>query len=108
MKLRPSLKTKKRYIVFEIQAKESFSVADIQKEVDTALLFFLGQLGLSKSSPLFLKEKCKNNTFILKVNHNWVDEAISALILIKTIKKKPVLLRSVVVSGTIKKASSYL
>lgn len=108
MKLRPSLKQKKRYIVFEIQSTETFSVNDIQKEVDAALLLFLGQLGLAKSSPMFLKEKCKDNKFIVKVNHNWVDEAVSALILIKTIKKKPVLLRSVVVSGTIKKASSYL
>ena len=106
MKLLPSLKQKKRYLVFEIN--KALPVKDVQEEVEQALLLFLGQLGVAKASPLFLKEKYKDNKFIIKVNHTYVDECKSALILIKKIKNTPVLIRSIITSGTLKKASSYI
>lgn len=106
MKLLPSLKQKKRYVVFEIVSGDNFSAAEIKPEVDTALLSFLGQLGLAKAVPLFIK--AKNNKFIVKVSHQFVDELRAALILIKKIKNKPVIVRSVITSGTIRKASACL
>ena len=108
MKLSPSLKQKKRYIVFEIISGDQFSISEVKKEVDAALLLFLGQLGMSKASPMLVKEKFNNNKIILKVNHKWVDEAISAMLLVKTIKNKSVVMKSVITSGTLKKASTYL
>lgn len=108
MNLLPSLKQKKRYVVFEILSDTQYPVKDIAEEVDKSLLLFLGQLGLSKSSPLFLKEKYKNNKFVIKVNHTWVNELISGVILIKSIKNTPVIIRSVITSGTLKKASIKL
>ena len=107
MPLLPSLKPKKRYIVFRIISPESYSVLEIESAVQEALLRFLGELGAAKAGPMFIKEKCKNNQFIIKVNHKYVDEVKSAVILIKSIKKVPVILRSSKVSGTLKKASSY-
>ena len=106
MKLLPALKQKKRYVVLEIVSDTNFSLAEIRKEVDNALLLFLGQLGLSKAVPLFIK--AKNNKFIMKVNHKWVDELKAGLIFIKKIKNKPILVKSIVTSGTVKKASTYL
>jgi len=106
MKLAPSLRQKKRYIVFEVSEMVSFS--DLQEAVDKAFHLFLGQFGVAKASPLLVKERLKNNRFILKVNHKHVDEVISALILIKTIKNKSVIIRSIITSGTIKKASLSL
>ena len=106
MKLLPALKQKKRYVVFEIKSDTKFSLTDVKKEVDAALLLFLGQLGLAKSSPMFVKYK--DNKFILKINHKWVDECKSAMILIKKIKNRAIIIRSIVTSGTIKKASTYL
>ena len=105
MKLQPSLKQKKRYVLFEIKSKDKFGASEVKKEVDAALLLFIGQLGLSKASPLFLKERYKDNQFMVKINHKHVDECISAIMLIKTIKNKPVLIRSVITSGTLKKVS---
>ena len=106
MKLLPALKQKKRYVVFEIVSDAKFSVTEIKKEVDAALLLFLGQLGLSKAVPMFIK--AENNKFIMKVNHKWVDELKAGLIFIKKIKNKPILVKSIVTSGTVKKASAYL
>tara|TARA_Y100000310_G_C20471506_1_gene710287 strand:- start:106 stop:432 length:327 start_codon:yes stop_codon:yes gene_type:complete len=108
MKLLPSLKQKKRYVVFEVATDKTFSVKEIKEAVEFALKDFLGQWGLAKSSPMFLKEKCKNNKFIIKVNHKYVDEVKSALILIKKIKNTPVIVKSVITSGTLKKASLRL
>jgi RNase P/RNase MRP subunit POP5 len=104
MKLLPSLKQKKRYIIFEVS--EKVSELDLKEEVSQALFEFVGTLGVSKMSPLFVKYK--NNKFIMKINHKYVDEAKSALILIKTIKNKPVTIKSIITSGTIKKASLSL
>ncbi len=105
MKLIPSLRQKKRYILFEIQAEKEFTVAEVQEVVQYALHDFLGQLGLATASPLFLKEKFAKNHFTLKVNNNYVDEVKSAVILIKKIKNTPVLLRSITTSGMLKKAT---
>ena len=104
MKLLPSLKQKKRYLVFEIS--ENIPESSLKEEVSQALYEFVGTLGVSKMSPLFVKQK--NNRFIIKVNHKYVDECKSALILIKKIKNKPVIVKSIITSGTIKKASTFL
>lgn len=110
MKLLPSLKSRKRYLVFEVQAAEKFTFQEIKEEVDKALLLFLGQLGLARAEPLFVTEKFRPETqrFILKVSPAAVDETKLALALSKKIKKTPVIIRSIVTSGTIKKASTYL
>ena len=69
MKLLPSLRQKKRYIVFEIIADEKFSFAEVKEEIDKVMKEFWGQLGLGKASPLILKER-----FILGI---WVIFGIS-------------------------------
>ncbi len=103
MRLLPSLRLKKRYVLFEILSSEQFSLAEVKKAVDEALLLFLGQWGVAKASPLLISEKYKNNHFILKVHHTAVDEVKSAVILIKSIKNVPVMIRSRRTSGTLKK-----
>ncbi len=108
MTLLPTLRQKKRYIAFEIRSSTPVSVADAKEEVTASLLRFLGELGAARASPMFLEEKYKNNKGILKANHRYVDECKSALILIKKIKNKPVITRSLSVSGILKKASAHL
>ena len=110
MRLLPSLRQKKRYLVFEVDSSQEFSLKEIKDAVQQALDLFLGQLGRAKSSPLFLSEKfnLQKQRFLMKVNHKYVDEIKSALILNKTIKNKPVLLKSIITAGTIKKANEVL
>ena len=108
MKLKPSLKQKKRYVLFEIQAAKTFSLPEVVEAVESSLRHFLGEFGLAKASPLFVKEKWsdKKQCFVLKMSHNHVDEVKSAVILNKKIKNTPVLIRSIITSGTLKKISS--
>lgn len=110
MKLLPSLKQKKRYIVFEILSSKKFSFPEIKEEVESTLLLFFGQWGLAKSSPLIIKEKFnpEKQRFVIKINHKFIDELKAALTLSKKIKNTPVIIKSVITSGTLKKASSYL
>src|SRR3989338_1597427 len=110
MKLIPSLREKKRYIVFEVQSSQQFSLPDIKTEVEKALLLFLGQWGVSRASPQLVEEKVNipQQRFILKVNHTHTDEVKSALILSTRIKNTPLRIRSWITSGSLKKASAYL
>lgn len=112
MKLLPSLKPKKRYLVFELlsSAHQKFSLSEVEAAVNQAFLDFLGQLGTAKAAPLFLKEKFHQNKqrFVLKVNHNQTDQAKAALSLIKKIKNTSVIISSLTTSGTLKKANKIL
>jgi len=128
MKLLPSLRQKKRYLVFEIISNKKFSSNEIEKEINQALLTFLGQLGLAKAAPIFIKSQklkvseglraskkpqsekfnSQKQRFMLKVNHKHVSEAKAALTLIKKIKNTPIIIKSLITSGTIKKASEKL
>ena len=110
MKLLPALRQKKRYVVFEILADKSFSFIEIKDSLEEAMKDFWGQLGLSKAVPMLLKEKFspEKQRFIIKVNNKHVDELVSAMILIKKIKNTPVIIKSVITSGILKKASAYL
>jgi ribonuclease P/MRP protein subunit POP5 len=109
MKLLPSLRQKKRYIVFEIVSDKKTPLAEIEKEVHQALFNFIGQLGVAKAAPMFIKGKnLSQQRFILKINHKYVDEAKAALTLIKNIKNTPVIIKSLTTTGMIKKANKTI
>lgn len=110
MKLQPSLRQKKRYVVFQVIGAQKFSWAEIKSEVEAAAQQFWGDWGKARASPLLLDEKFsfQKQTFIIKVNHKYVDQLIMAMALSKSIKNIPIIMRSTITSGTILKASSYL
>ncbi|MBI4980854.1 hypothetical protein HZC30_04840 [Candidatus Woesearchaeota archaeon] len=106
MGLMPSLRQKKRYVVFEIIAEKKFAIQEVRAAVDEALRSFLGQLGIGKAAPLFVEEKFDFDAqkFMLKVNNKFVDEIKMGVALCKSIKNNPIIIKSVIVSGSIKKA----
>lgn len=93
----PSMREKKRYIVFEIENKASKKlVFDI---VNKALNEFLGILGMSKVNPVIMEDKFNGKKGIIRINHKYKDEVIVALGLIKELK-----IKVIGVSGILKKA----
>jgi len=102
----PSLKEKKRYLSFEILSENNFSSEDVSKAINESTLKFLGTLEAGKAGLLFLADKYKNNEGVLKTGHKYVDKVRTALALIKTIDNKEVIVRTRVVSGTLKRAIS--
>lgn len=83
--LLPSLKEKKRYILYE---------GAISTEIDSKLKGFLGELGLARSGARILMKK--GNKGIIKTNVKYLNDTRSALALIENLK----IIR---VSGTLNK-----
>lgn len=136
MAFSPSLRLKKRYLVYQVESSQvessrveagvgtgqiashsadhseqnpknlDFSVLDMQQAVQVALFSFLGQWGVAQAGPRFLPELSDQHQFVLKVQASAVDQVKAALLFIKKIKNTPVLLRTITVSGILKKARS--
>lgn len=104
----PVLKEKKRYLLFEVISPVKFSAEEVKSAVEDGLKCFLGELGMAKAGAIFISEKWDpaRQRGLLRVSHKMVDEAIAALILIKSIKNKEVIFRSIKVTGTVKKSKS--
>ena len=94
--LLPSLKEKKRYLIFEVISKDKNYP---EKEIKDSFLKLFGEVGLSEAGLIFLKNKYKNNRGIIKVNNKNVDRLKASFCILK----KPII-KSVGVSGTLKKA----
>ncbi len=95
-RLLPSLREKKRYIVFEANISDKKIIFN---EIDNVLNKFLGILGMSKVNPFIMKDKFKNNRGIIRINHAYKDEVITSLSLIKKFK-----ISVIGVSGILNKA----
>ena len=108
----PSLREKKRYLVFEVISKEKINDAElVSNAVWHYSLQFLGQFGTAKAGIIVLNNKWnpEHQRGIVKVSHKHVDAVKSALALANKIDNKDVIFRSIGVSGILKKAeNNYL
>ena len=105
--LLPSLKERNRYIVYEVKSSSELNFKDVKKEISEAILRFLGELETAKASALILND-WRDNKGIVKVGHKHVNKARVALMLIKYINNKKVIFQTIRVSGTLKKARSFV
>lgn len=105
MRLLPSLREKQRYVVCEVESATPVSFSDTAHTVQEALASFIGLLGLARAGIQILPERWDpgRQRFVVRVDHRSVDELKAALLLIKKIKNTSVIVRSVLVSGTLKK-----
>lgn len=105
--LMPSLKEKKRFLVFELISKKD--IKDF-KFVCQAVLEksneFLGKFETAKAGIWLLADKWDNKKQrgIIKVNNKYVDKLKAVFTMTQEIAKQKVIVRSVGVSGILKKA----
>lgn len=92
------MREKKRYVVFKVQ--QQTPKEEVFLSLESALKEFLGILGLSHVNPEIMKDKFKNKQGIIRINHSFKDEVISALALSK------VKVDVMGVSGILKKAEA--
>ena len=108
----PSLREKKRYLVFEVISKEKISDADaVSGAILQSSLQFLGQRGTAKAGIVALNNKwdAEKQRGIIKVSHKHVDDVKASLVFAKKIEGKDAIIRSLGVSGVLKKAeNNYL
>ena len=105
----PSLREKKRYLVFEVMSKEKINDFDaVSSSIWECSLKFLGKLGAAKAGIIVLNNKWNQELQrgIIKVGHRHVDELKAALIFGSKISNNDVIFRSVGVSGILKKAEN--
>lgn len=108
--LLPSLREKKRYVVFEVISDQIFELAPVQQEIEKSYLRLFGEVGLSKAGLIFLHEKYNANTQrgIIRVSHKNVDNLRSAFAITKNINGKNTIIRSIISSGILNKAAKQL
>lgn len=107
----PSLREKKRYLTFEIISKSKIKdFSNVSKAVWSVLTSFIGELGAAKAGIWLLPDKYnkKSQRGIIKVNHKYVNNLKSSLSLIRKIEGEEVIVRSLIVSGMISKASKLI
>lgn len=99
----PSLKEKKRYVVYNIISDSKVDFMDAKDAIDSQNLRFLGELTLSKANIMHINELYDNNKGVIKVDNKYLNELKMSLSLIKEIKAKKAIVNPIFVSGVLKK-----
>jgi len=105
----PSLREKKRYIVFEVISKGQVSFQEASSAIVESLSRFLGGKELAKASPVILPDRWSKSRQrgIIRINHNYMDAAKACFCMIGRVTDEAIV-RSVTTSGTLKKASAIM
>ena len=104
-RLLPTLRERKRYVVFDILSERQITQAhNVQEAIEQALLTYAGTRGVASAGMLFIKDAYAHNKGIVRVNHNEVDTLKSALMFVTHIDDEEVAMQSVKTSGTLQKA----
>ncbi|HLD86829.1 MAG TPA: Rpp14/Pop5 family protein [Candidatus Nanoarchaeia archaeon] len=106
--LRPSLREKKRYVVFEVLSRGSVSESDASNAIWQGCIDLIGQKGASAAGLAILHDRWHqpSQSGIVKVAHTKVDEIKTALALIRQAGQNPAIFRACGVSGMLDKAST--
>jgi len=104
----PALREKKRYLVFEILSKSKIkSFTSVSKAIWQGMLSYNGTHGAAHAGILLLGEKYdpQSQRGIIRVSHRGVDALKAGLTTVQEIDATPAIVRSISVSGSLKKAS---
>jgi ribonuclease P/MRP protein subunit POP5 len=101
--LLPSLREKKRYMVYEVISENSINRNSIVMAIDSAVHSFIGDLGMAHAGLIHLDD-WKNNKGIIRVNHKEVNNVKAALSLLSSIGPSRVIFKNIYVSGILNKA----
>ncbi|MBI5060936.1 MAG: ribonuclease P protein component 2 [Candidatus Aenigmarchaeota archaeon] len=107
-KLPPSLRLKKRYIIFEVISEQQIEYGELVSVVWNSLLSLLGDAGASEARVWIIQNLYdnKNQRGVIRCKHDSVEEVRSSLALINIIGEGKVIIKILGVTGTIKSAKS--
>jgi ribonuclease P/MRP protein subunit POP5 len=101
--LLPTLKEKKRYVVFEAISDIELGLGCVRDEIMKKFSLLLGNLGSAKAGLIFMDD-WKNNKGIVRVNNRYVDYVKACFCLINQVNGTNAIIRSIGVSGILNKA----
>lgn len=105
----PSLKEKKRYVVFEVISENKMEdYKPVSEAIWESSLDYLGTDGAARAGIWVLPDKynAAKQKGIVKVGHKYVDKLRASLALIQSINKHPVVVKTVGISGILRKAEN--
>lgn len=102
--LRPTLRTKKRFIKIDIKSDKKFSFNELSDKLAEEILYFIGAIDFSAHGVWFIKDKFdfNNQIVVIKVSTKLKDKLVSAINLINKIDNNKVSLDVIKVSSTLK------
>ena len=100
--LLPSLREKKRYLVFEAISEVNLSFKDIKESIISGFKELFGLDGLAKVGLEFVEYN--KNKGVIRTSTKGLDMLKASFCFIRKINKQDVVLRSLGVSGMLKKA----
>lgn len=100
--LLPSLREKKRYIVYEVLSDKNIEQKDIKNTITSTYEGFFGHLTMLNSNIRFIDTKKQKG--IIKINNKFTDNLKAMFTQINNINNQKVILRSLGVSGILNKA----
>ena len=100
--LLPTLRTKKRYVVYETVSEKSIEHLKVVEAIFKSYKECFGLFGLAQAGLTDMKINSSKRG-ILKINHKYVEQLRAAMALIKEIDNVKVILHTVGVSGILKK-----
>ncbi|MFH1055843.1 MAG: Rpp14/Pop5 family protein [Candidatus Altiarchaeota archaeon] len=106
--LKPTLRERNRYLVFEAMSDNALERKDVVDAVWSSLLRLYGEVGAAKTSLWVMDWDAKKKMGILKVNHKSVDTMRSAATMVKEINGKRTSVNILRVTGTLRKARQNL
>ena len=106
--LPPSLRSQKRYLVFEVVSEQPVVYGDIVSAVWSSMLSFLGELGSSSAKLWFIHNiyDDRNQIGVIKCSHDSVEHVRAALSLIQVVGETKCVIKIIGVTGTIKSAKA--
>lgn len=106
--LPPSLRSQKRYIVFEVLSEQPVVYGDIVNAVWNSMLSFLGEIVSSHAKVWFIHNiyDDKNQRGVIKCSHDSVEHVRVSLSLIQIIGETKCVIKIMGVTGTIKSAKA--
>ena len=103
--LLPTLRTKKRYVVYEYISNTDISHNNIVSAVKNSYKECFGTFGIAEAGLMDTKIYNKNRG-ILKVNHKYLDKLRVSMSMITNINDQKLILHTIGVSGILKKAKN--
>src|SRR3989338_7841341 len=97
-----TLREKKRYVVFETMSENSFNFKELKDAVFSSFKDLFGLDGLAKAGLEFVEYEQKKG--IIRVSSKGVDQLRASFCFLRKINKDEVIVRSLGVSGILKKA----
>ncbi len=104
----PSLREKKRYVVFKVISDSQTSFSEVRKELMSESVAWMGELMFSRSGLSFIDEwNPQEQLGIVRINRTFLDHLRSVFCLVDSIGHNKAIIRSLGASGTLKGARRF-